>query len=111
MLVTFALLIVLRWRVTKGRPEHLRSAARAHLDRSGKRWTRLVAELETCATRATMPYGIVAFAVLGMLPILVVVAAFAAQVYWICLATQLGDLLRCPSRREAAADVRVGFSP
>jgi phosphatidylglycerophosphate synthase len=93
MLLTFALLILLRWRITDGRPEQLRVRARRHIDGNGKRWTRLIAELDTCATRATMPYGIVVLALLDMLPALLMLAAFAAQVYWITLAAELGSLL------------------
>jgi phosphatidylglycerophosphate synthase len=94
MLLTFALLIVLRWGITGGRPEQLRVRALDHFEGSTARWKRVVAELETFATRASMPYGIVAFAVFNVLPALVVLAAFTAQAYWIVLATQAGSLLR-----------------
>jgi hypothetical protein len=40
-----------------------------------------------------MPYGIVVLALLDMLPALLMLAAFAAQVYWITLAAELGSLL------------------
>ncbi len=94
MLLSFGLLIVLRWRITDGRPEQFRVRARQHIERSGTPWTRLLAELETCATRATMPYGIVAFAILDLMPLVLVLAAIGAQVFWISLATQAGSLLR-----------------
>jgi phosphatidylglycerophosphate synthase len=94
MLLSFGMLIVLRWRITDGRPEQLRARARQHIERSGTPWTRIFAKLETCATRATMPYGIVAFAILDLLPVVLVLAAIGAQVYWISLATQAGSLLR-----------------
>jgi phosphatidylglycerophosphate synthase len=91
--LTFALLILLRERITAGRPEQLRSRTDAHFHARGKRWTRLAANLSTCATRATMPYGILAFAIADALSALVVLAAFAAQVYWISLAVELRRLL------------------
>jgi phosphatidylglycerophosphate synthase len=94
MLLTFAFLILLRWRITDGRPELLRTRARGHFYSTGSRWTRLAAKLDTCTTRSTMPYGILMFALLDALPALVVLAAFAAQLYWISLATQTGAMLR-----------------
>ena len=104
MLLTFAFLILLRWRITGGRPELLRTRARGHFDNAGTRWMRLLAKLDTCTTRATMPYGIVVFAVLDALPALVVLAAFAAHLYWISLATQTGRMLQeSGSRNQDAA--------
>jgi phosphatidylglycerophosphate synthase len=92
-LITFALLIFLRGRITEGRPERLRSAASEHFA-SGKSWTRIAKELSTVATRATMPYGIVVLAVFDLLPALLILAAVGAQVYWISLAIELRRLLR-----------------
>jgi phosphatidylglycerophosphate synthase len=94
MLLTLGLLVLLRWRITNGRPDQLRVRARRHIAGSGKRWTRMAIQVETCATRATMPYGIVAFAILNLLPALIVLAAIGAQLYWIVLATQAGSMLR-----------------
>jgi phosphatidylglycerophosphate synthase len=88
VLLTLALLILLRWRATGGHPEHLRSRTTAHFAGSGKRWARLAAKLAPCATRATMPYGIVMFAVLGLLPVVVVLATIGANLYWISLARE-----------------------
>jgi phosphatidylglycerophosphate synthase len=82
MLLTFAILILLRWRITSGRPERLRTTTRAHFYGTGKRWAWLAARLSNCATRATMPYGILGFAVLGALPVVIVVGAVGAQMYW-----------------------------
>ena len=55
------------------------------------------------ATRATMPYGIVGFAVLGLLPGVLVLGAIGAQIYWICLAVEL-DGSSCWPRRVTADD-------
>ena len=92
-LLTFALLILLRHRITRGQPERLRSTAQSHFEQRGARWTTLAAKLSTVATRATMPYGILGFAIAGALPGLVVLAAVGANVYWICLSLELGRLL------------------
>jgi phosphatidylglycerophosphate synthase len=93
VLLTFALLILLRWRSTRGRPELLRTRTKAHFYATGKLWARVVAKLSTCATRATMPYGIVAFAVLNLLPVIVILATIGAQVYWISLAREFRRLM------------------
>jgi hypothetical protein len=51
-----------------------------------------------------MPYGILAFALAGALPALVVLAAVGANVYWICLSLELGRLLGdAPHATPAAA--------
>jgi uncharacterized protein (TIRG00374 family) len=90
--LTFALLILLRHRATAGRPERLHATAKAHFS-AGKRWARLAAQLSTCATRATMPYGILAFALVGQLPVVLVLGVIGAHVYWISLAVELRRLL------------------
>ncbi len=92
-LLTIALLILLRHRVTQGQPERLNATAKAHFN-AGKPWARLAAKLSTCATRAMMPYGILVFALLDLLPVLLVLATIGAQIYWISLAVKLRGLLR-----------------
>jgi phosphatidylglycerophosphate synthase len=92
-LLTFLLLILLRWRITGGQPDRLRTTAKAHFYGRGRQWTRIVAKLSNCATRATMPYGILAFAAMGLLPAVVVIGAIGAQIYWISLALELRRLL------------------
>jgi phosphatidylglycerophosphate synthase len=101
VLMTFALLILLRWRATGGRPEQLRATTAAHFNASRKPWARTAVWLAGSATRATMPYGILAFAVLGLLPAVVVLATIGANAYWIVLATQLRSLLRGQSAAPA----------
>jgi len=93
LLLTLSLLIVLRRRITAGRPEQLNTNAKAHFYATGKRWAWLVAKLSNCATRAMMPYGIVAFAAADLLPALLALAALGANVYWISLAVELRGLL------------------
>jgi hypothetical protein len=104
--MTFSLLILLRDRATRGRPEQLRATAHNHFTRRGTRWTRLAARLSMCATRAVMPYGLLAFALLNLLPAFLVLAAFAAQVYWVSLALELTGLLRSSVSSEIAGGVR-----
>lgn len=92
-LITFALLIWLRRRITNGQPETLQATTKAHFYASKKKWAWLVAKLSFCATRSTMPYGILGFALLGILPGIIVLAAIGANVYWISLAIRLPHLL------------------
>ena len=50
-------------------------------------------KLSFVATRAAMPYGIMAFALLDLLSGIVVLAAIGANVYWISVASRLPRLL------------------
>lgn len=94
LFMTLALLILLRQLATDGRPERLRSRATAHFRGTGKRWARLVAQLSTCATRATMPYGLVALSVVGVLPVAVILAVVGSHIYWISLAREFRQLVK-----------------
>lgn len=100
-LITFALLIFLRQRITNGQPEKLQSTAMAHFYASNKKWAWLVAKLSFCATRSTMPYGIMAFGLLGILPGILVLAAIGANVYWISLVIRLRQMLAQVRERSA----------
>jgi phosphatidylglycerophosphate synthase len=106
-LVTFALLILLRKYATNGDPERLRVRATEHFQGTQKRWARIVAQLSTVATRATMPYGILGLAVLGLLPVAVLVGAIGAQVYWISLATQFRRLLHVDGKEVLPRSARA----
>jgi phosphatidylglycerophosphate synthase len=115
VVLTLGLLILLRWRATGGRPERLRTTTAAHFYGTGKRWARIVARLAPCATRATMPYGLLGFAVLGLLPVVVVLATIGANVYWISLALEFrrlvndpagGDSTRAPASHGSASEPR-----
>ena len=55
------------------------------------------------ATRAAMPYGIMAFALLGVLPGIVVLAAIGANIYWVSLIVKLRHLLSAERTRRCAA--------
>jgi hypothetical protein len=56
-------------------------------------WSRVVWRISFVATRSAMPYGILALALVNALPAVVVLAAIGCNVYWICLALKLRDLL------------------
>ncbi len=112
-LITFALLIYLRQRITNGQPEKLHATAKAHFYASRQRWAWLVAKLSFCATRSTMPYGIMVFGLLGILPGIIVLAAVGANVYWISLAIRLPQML-APVRKSSAvghSDASEDLSP
>ncbi len=93
-LLSFALLIYLRTRITAGQPERLHAIAKERFKKAGASfWSRLVWRLSFVATRAAMPYGILAFAILGALPGIVILAALGANIYWISIAIKLRHLL------------------
>jgi 1L-myo-inositol 1-phosphate cytidylyltransferase / CDP-L-myo-inositol myo-inositolphosphotransferase len=92
-LMTFALLIFLRSRITAGRPEKLHAIAKARIKAQPTRWSRIIWRISFVATRAAMPYGILAFAVAYALPGIVVLAALGANIYWIILVVRLRDLM------------------
>ncbi|MEO5897106.1 MAG: lysylphosphatidylglycerol synthase domain-containing protein [Vicinamibacterales bacterium] len=102
-LLTFALLIYLRARVTAGQPTRLHSVMRDRLKSEGSLWTRILWKISFVATRAAMPYGIMGFALLHILPGMVVLAAIGSNIYWISLVIKLRDLLRDESEETVAA--------
>ncbi len=102
-LLAFALLIFLRSRITAGRPEKLHAIARERFKAQPTPWSRLIWRISFVATRAAMPYGIMAFALLDALPAIVVLAAIGANVYWISIAVRLRDLLGTDAEESVAA--------
>jgi phosphatidylglycerophosphate synthase len=92
-LVAFALLIFLRSRITAGQPEKLHSIARDRFRAEPTRWSRLIWRISFVATRSAMPYGIFALSLLGLLPLVVVLAAIGSNTYWISLVLKLRHLL------------------
>ena len=91
--LSFGLLIFLRSRITDGRPEKLHAVAKARFKAEPTFWSRIVWRMSFVATRAAMPYGIMAFSLLYALPGIVVLAAIGANVYWISLVMKMPDLL------------------
>jgi phosphatidylglycerophosphate synthase len=93
LLLTFALLIYLRTRITAGQPEKLHAVAAARFRADGSLWSRVIWRISFTATRSAMPYGIMAFALCNALPGIVVLAAIGANIYWVSLVLKLRHLL------------------
>jgi phosphatidylglycerophosphate synthase len=101
-ILSFALLIFLRSRITGGRPERLHTIAKARFKDSST-WSRIIWRISFVATRAAMPYGIMAFSLVYALPGIVILAAVGANVYWINLTLRLRDLMGGREEQTAAA--------
>jgi phosphatidylglycerophosphate synthase len=102
MVLSFVLLIWLRSRITAGKPEKLHAIARTRFKEHPTRWSRVIWRISFVATRAAMPYGILALALVFALPGVVVLAAVGANVYWISLVLKLQHLLNGPQAAVAA---------
>ena len=102
-LVTFALLIYLRTRITAGEPARLHAVAKVRFKSQPTLWTKVIWRISFVATRAAMPYGIMVFALLYMLPGIVVLAAIGSNIYWVSLVVKLRDLLRDEPEETVAA--------
>lgn len=94
MLLTFALLIYLRARITNGQPNRLHALASERFQSEPSVWGRVIWRASFLATRAAMPYVIMAFALLNILPAILVLAAIGANIYWVSLVLKLKELLR-----------------
>jgi phosphatidylglycerophosphate synthase len=92
-LITFALLIYLRSRITAGQPEKLHAIARDRFRTEETLWSRLIWRISFVATRSAMPYGIFALSLVAALPLVVVLAAIGSNTYWISLVVKLRHLL------------------
>jgi hypothetical protein len=93
-LVTFALLIWLRGRITAGQPQRLHAIGKERFNADGAVWARLAWRVSVMATRAGMPYGIMVLAIMNVLPAALVLAAISANIYWISLVVKMRDLLK-----------------
>lgn len=102
-LLSFALLIYLRSRITAGQPDKLHAIARDRFKAEPNWWTRITWRLSFVATRSAMPYGIMALSLVGLLPLVVALAAIGGNVYWISLVLKLRDLLGGRDAETAAA--------
>jgi phosphatidylglycerophosphate synthase len=91
--LSFMLLVYLRQRLTGGAPETFSSVARQRFKEGGAAWTRWLARLSATATRAQMPYGILALALINALPLVVVLCAVGANAYWIGLVLRMRALV------------------
>jgi phosphatidylglycerophosphate synthase len=102
-LVCFALLIYLRSRITEGKPEKLHTIAGARFKAEPSWWSRIMWRISFVATRSAMPYGIFALSLLGLLPLVVVLAAIGSNTYWIALVLKLRHLLGDVETERVAA--------
>jgi phosphatidylglycerophosphate synthase len=93
-LITFALLIYLRARITNGQPNRLHAIARDRFKAEPTLWSKMMWRVSFIATRAAMPYGIMVLALINATPAVIVIAAIGANIYWISLVLKLRDLLR-----------------
>jgi phosphatidylglycerophosphate synthase len=91
--ITFALLIYLRTRITAGRPERLHSIAKQRFKADPTWWSRIIWRISFVATRSAMPYGIMALSLVGLVPLVIVLAAIGSNTYWISLVLKLRHLL------------------
>jgi phosphatidylglycerophosphate synthase len=102
-LITFALLIYLRARITNGQPTRLHAVAKVRFKAEPTLWSRLIWKVAFIATRAGMPWGIMVLALLHLLPFGLVVIALGAHIYWISVVLKLRDLLRDEGEEAVAA--------
>ena len=91
--ITIALLVYLRSRITSGQPDKLHAVARDRFQAEPTLWSRVIWRLQFVATRSAMPYGIMAFALVNLLPGIVILAAIGCNVYWISIVLKLRHLL------------------
>jgi phosphatidylglycerophosphate synthase len=99
--LSFLLLIFLRQRITRGRPETLHAVARSRFQADRTWWSVVIWRVSFVATRAAMPYGILALALVNLLPLVVILSAVGANVYWISLVLKLRYLLGEPDTADA----------
>jgi len=92
-LIAFAFLVFLRSRITAGRPEKLHTIAKARFKAEPSWWSRIVWRISFVATRSAMPYGIFALSLVGLLPLVVVLAAIGSNTYWIALLLKLRHIV------------------
>ena len=103
LLLSFALLIFLRTRITAGQPEKLHAIAKARFKAAPTGWSRVMWRISFVATRAAMPYGIAALSLVYLLPLVVILAAIGSNLYWISLTLKLRHLLGRREEQSVAA--------
>ncbi|MGE5816135.1 MAG: lysylphosphatidylglycerol synthase domain-containing protein [Acidobacteriota bacterium] len=96
------LLLYLRHRMTRHSPSRFAGTVKGKFKEGAGRFMLVLAKLSNVATRAQMPYGIMALAVIGALPLVVILCAIGANTYWMALAWKLRALIG-EERRAALA--------
>ena len=81
-------------RITNGQPTRLHAIAKERFKAEPSFWSRIIWRVSFVATRAAMPYGIMVLGMVNLLPVVVVLGAIGANVYWVSLVLKLRDLLR-----------------
>lgn len=104
MATAFTLLLYLRHRMTRHSPSRFAGTVKGKFKEGGGRLTLVLAKLSNVATRAQMPYGVMAFAVGGALPLVVILCAIGTNAYWMALAWKLRALIG-EERRAALTGV------
>jgi phosphatidylglycerophosphate synthase len=87
------LLLYLRHRMTRHSPSRFAGTVKGKFKEGGGKFTLLLAKLSNVATRAQMPYGIMVLALLGAVPLVVILAAIGTNTYWMALAWKLRSLV------------------
>jgi phosphatidylglycerophosphate synthase len=93
MVAAFVLLLYLRHRMTRHSPSRFAGTVKGKFKEGAGTFTLLLAKLSNVATRAQMPYGIMALAFLGALPLVVILSAIGANAYWMALLWKLRALV------------------
>jgi phosphatidylglycerophosphate synthase len=92
MAISFLLLLYLRHRVNRQTNENFARAVKGRFKEGGAAWTRWLGRLAYAATRAQMPYGILALALLNALPLVLVLCVIGANTYWIAMLVRFRTL-------------------
>jgi len=101
-LLSFALLIYLRSAATGGRPEQWGALGKERFNSDPSLWTRAVWKVMMVATRSFMPYFILGLAVLGLMPLVLLLAAVGANVFWISLVAKMRVLTGGPENGDGS---------
>jgi phosphatidylglycerophosphate synthase len=93
MVTAFMLLLYLRHRISGDAPERFAGIVKGKFKEDGSQYTKWLARLSNVATRAQMPYGILGLALLGALPLVLVLSLIGANLYWIGIVLRLRALV------------------
>jgi phosphatidylglycerophosphate synthase len=96
--ISTLLLLYLRHRMTRHEPDRFGRTVKGRFKEGGATWTRWLGRLSNVATRAQMPYGIVVLALLNALPLVLVLCAIGANLYWIALLVRFRTLVTGTAR-------------
>lgn len=102
-LLTFALLIYIRGRIAGNNPEKMSSVAGSRFQAEASLLTRIIWRVQFLSTRAAMPYVIMAFSLLAILPGIVVLAAIGGNIFWVSLVVKLRDILGKDDEEQSVA--------